>query len=138
MTRLYPRECDVFAETVSAKYGVPGQDAVGGVRRIAVSADAVRTFMDEEIPFPYWNDRQNDAPDLEELCDLAAANGGWVEGYVVLPPREDARVSLDTLVIQARSPGDALAKLFLHCGERPAKPNVIRSMDDGLWRLWWD
>jgi len=73
-------------------------------------------------------DNQNGGPTLGNVIEVLKKYGGYASGYIIYSPRDDARITVDTVVI----PEKAIFEL----------DNVVNP--DDVWReggmvgMWWD
>ena len=84
-------------------------------------------------------DTQNSSPSIQEILDELSLCPGKVTlfGYVIYPPREDARVSVEGFHAEALTPNEALDLMVKF---RDADEVDRSKGQDGLisLRFWWD
>jgi hypothetical protein len=88
------------------------------------------------IEFINPKDRQNGGPTLENALKVAEKHGLLLGGYVVFPPRDDARITVDAVIIPPE-------KRFKELQEVLSELDFISTPDkyfdeDGNLVLWWD
>ncbi|GEM_PF-6682709 len=92
------------------------------------------------------NDSQGCAPTNDEMIRVTLTNIGSVllGGYRVNPPREDERISFDTLWVRGKEKDEAWEWLASHLPRltyinKPDDMRISRDLAGGIWtRLWWD
>jgi hypothetical protein len=119
-------------EEVCSILEIPNEPHLGGIRWFRDATEAqIRQLiaLGAANPESGWNE----APALGDL--LAAPGYKCFDGYVVYPPREDARVTIDGLTVRGLLPDEAWQ---LH--EQWSNADDLR-IEDELTRTvsaWWD
>lgn len=80
---------------------------MGGIKRFSgLHVDDVKHLMEIGAADP--DDRQNDAPSIQELVDFASDYADDYDvtfrGYVVSPERDDCRTSIDAIEVHSDGP----------------------------------
>ena len=82
-------------------------------------------------------DRQNYGPSLQKALEVAEKHGLRLGGYVVFPPRDDYRITVDTIIIPSSKKFREIQQItqeldFLH------PPDAKYFTSRGDLALWWD
>jgi len=79
-------------------------------------------------------ERQNGGISIREVFEIASMLGEEnvrVDGYIIYPPREDARITVDTIKVRGIDIGEVLAQT------RTRSPDDV--WEEGDWTCaWWD
>lgn len=103
--------------------------------RMEYTRNILGALLAEGIADPKEN--QNDSPTIQELYDMGDKNTTY-EGYVVFPPRTDARISVDGIhfeFLDAKGASQKMEQMYKY------KPDELdKSNHAGTYtvRAWWD
>lgn len=86
--------------------------------------------------------RQNGGPSIQEFRDFLEANKDmpfYLEGYVVVPEREDYRLTIDGIGVDAKNT-EAVERLrnWIDNSKTFDKPDEYDEFDGNVFRAWWD
>ena len=104
-------------------------EETGGLRYWENLDAKTATLLLALLPDGAGEDRHEEAPSLVDAAELISRRGGTLNGYWVMPPRDDERISLTGMLVP-RSAIKDVRKIAGPADEREAIGRMVR--------LWWD
>lgn len=120
-------------ELICDKLNINPADELGGIIRFNnVSIDVIKDLANEDLI--NLDDKQNEAPSVGEMIELSEKDGisnVTVDGYVVVPRRDDSRISVDGLNFDYdNSLSNEVHKILKYASEDKIEANHAEG--------WWD
>lgn len=120
-------------DSICERLGLAYSNASGGINRFSgADISIIKDFLSEGLLDP--NDAQNNAPSIKEIIDFSEKEGisdFKVGGYVVVPSRDDSRISIDDVEFNFEDSLQDEVEKFLEIADE-------KSIENNHASAWWD